>query len=84
LTEIDVRKPVDLAAALAAIGDVSAQELNLEELVRGYADAALGGSDTRLKKRVSAFGRSPRGLSLPSSFKLRPTHCSTMATGLQP
>ncbi len=51
-----MRKPVDLAAALAAVQDQPSQALTLAELVRSHALVTLDGSDTRLKKWTAAFG----------------------------
>lgn len=51
-----MRKSIDLAAAVAASAEHSAQQLTLAELVRSHATAALDGSDTRLRKWLTAFG----------------------------
>lgn len=49
-------RKIDLAAAMAAAHDLPAQALTLAELVRADSLSALDGSDTRLKKWISAFG----------------------------
>ena len=49
-------RKIDLAAAMAAANDQPAQALTLAELVRAYSLSALDGSETRLKKWISAFG----------------------------
>jgi integrase len=51
-----VRKPVDLAAALAAVEELPTQPLTLAELVQAHALVTLDGSDTRLRKWTAAFG----------------------------
>jgi integrase len=51
-----VRRPIDLAAALASVEEQPAQELTLAELVRAYSLTALDGTDVRLRKWVAAFG----------------------------
>jgi integrase len=53
---IVVRKTIDLAAAVAAAEQHQAQPMTLGELVRAWSSATLDGSDTRLRKWVSAFG----------------------------
>ena len=54
--EIDVRQPLDLAAAVRAIADRPSAELTLNELVRACALACLDESDLRLRKWTAAFG----------------------------
>jgi hypothetical protein len=51
-----VGKPIDLAAALAAVDEQPAQALTLRELFHAHALVTLDGSDTRLKKWAAAFG----------------------------
>lgn len=51
-----MRRPIDLAAALASVEEQPAQELTLAELVRAYSLTALDGTDVRLRKWVAAFG----------------------------
>ena len=51
-----MRKTIDLAAAVAAVEQHQAQPMTLGELVRAWSTVALDGSDTRLKKWVTAFG----------------------------
>jgi integrase len=54
--EIDVRKTVNIAAALAAASSHEASELTLSELVHACAAAKLDGCDLRLRKWLEAFG----------------------------
>ena len=49
-------RKIDLAAAMAAAHDLPAQASTLAGLVRSYSLSALDGSDTRLKRWISAFG----------------------------
>ena len=51
-----MRKTIDLAAAVAAVEQHQAQPMTLGELVRAWSTVALDGSDTRLRKWVTAFG----------------------------
>ena len=55
--EIDVRKTVNLSAALAAATSQEATELTLSELVRACAAAKLDACDLRLRKWLAAFGQ---------------------------
>jgi integrase len=54
--EIDVRKTVNLAAALAAATSQEATELTLAELVQACAIAKLDACNLRLRKWLDAFG----------------------------
>ncbi len=54
--EIDVRKTVNIAAALAAATSHEAAELTLAELVFACASTKLDGCDLRLRKWLEAFG----------------------------
>lgn len=51
-----MRRTIDLAAAVAATKTPTAQALTLGELVHAWSLTALDGSDTRLRKWVTAFG----------------------------
>ncbi len=56
---IDVRKTLDLGAAVRAMADHQAAELTLNELVAACAVALLNGCDLRLRKWTGAFGAEP-------------------------
>ncbi len=57
--EIDVRKSLDLGAAVRAMADHQAADLTLSELVNACAAALLDGCDLRLRKWTAAFGAEP-------------------------
>jgi integrase len=54
--EIEMRRTIDLKAALAAATEQPSADLTLAELVRGFVASVIGEHDLRLRKWVEALG----------------------------